>query len=314
MKQGGSGAIPAKLGLREYGMKRLIISLCLIALLFQFSLDGKAVDVELSSQPVSEAAEQLQILMPIASGYQLRKNSEVEIDYSNVAFGYVMVRYLVPVNQELRVLITTPNKTVYTYRLEYSDQFDVFPLSEGDGIYNIGIYKQSRENKYANILSLLIDVKLSDEFAPFLHPNKFVNFNSSSLILEKTAEFKALDDNQAVIDAVHKFIVDNMHYNKELADNLDTWYIPDIDRIYSELTGTCFDYAVLMVAMLRSLGLPAKLVFGHTRINYHAWVEVYTESTGWVRKDPMIESVGKIRMVSIQFIKNDNNYKPMYRY
>ena len=47
-------------------------------------------------------------------------------------------------------------------------------------------------------------------------------------------------------------------------------------------SGICFDYAALMTAMLRTQGIPTKLVVGYAGSVYHAWISTYTEETGWV--------------------------------
>ena len=55
--------------------------------------------------------------------------------------------------------------------------------------------------------------------------------------------------------------------------------------------GICFDYASLMAALLRSQGIPTKLVVGYSGDAYHAWISVYLDEIGWV--DKIIEFDGK---------------------
>jgi hypothetical protein len=64
---------------------------------------------------------------------------------------------------------------------------------------------------------------------------------------------------------------------------------PDVDEILKSNKGICFDYASLMAAMLRSLDIPAKLVTGYSsKLSvFHAWNEVYTEETGWMKLNEM---------------------------
>ena len=59
-------------------------------------------------------------------------------------------------------------------------------------------------------------------------------------------------------------------------------YLPDPDRTYSSRNGICYDYASLMCAMLRSQGIPSRLIKGSTPLGYHAWNEVFFEGRGWV--------------------------------
>jgi transglutaminase-like putative cysteine protease len=70
--------------------------------------------------------------------------------------------------------------------------------------------------------------------------------------------------------------------------------------LLEETSGHCEYYATGMVVLLRSLGIPARLVNGFAggsenaiggfvelaRSDAHAWVEVHYEKAGWVRYDP----------------------------
>ena len=48
--------------------------------------------------------------------------------------------------------------------------------------------------------------------------------------------------------------------------------LPDIDGTYRKGMGICQDLSALTVAMLRSQGIPSKLVIGYAGKQYHAWV------------------------------------------
>lgn len=58
-------------------------------------------------------------------------------------------------------------------------------------------------------------------------------------------------------------------------------YVPDPDATLSSQTGICFDYASLGAAMLRSQGIPTKIVTGYVSPSniYHAWIMVYIDGT-----------------------------------
>ncbi|UUZ86988.1 transglutaminase-like domain-containing protein [Paenibacillus sp. P26] len=51
--------------------------------------------------------------------------------------------------------------------------------------------------------------------------------------------------------------------------------------------GICYDASALFAAMLRSSGVPVKLVQGYAPgiRQYHAWNEVYLEGKGWITMD-----------------------------
>lgn len=59
-------------------------------------------------------------------------------------------------------------------------------------------------------------------------------------------------------------------------------------------SGVCQDFAHVMIACLRSMGIPARYVSGYLRSNpkfvgveaSHAWVSFYCPDTGWIDLDP----------------------------
>ena len=61
-------------------------------------------------------------------------------------------------------------------------------------------------------------------------------------------------------------------------------YVPVPDDTMNSKRGICFDYASLAAAMLRSQGVPTKIIFGYVAPNdlYHAWNMFYTKEKGWI--------------------------------
>ena len=103
-------------------------------------------------------------------------------------------------------------------------------------------------------------------------------------------------------------------------------YVPDLDRLLSSKSGICFDYASLMTAMLRSLGIPAKLIFGYTGQNYHSWLNIYTTETGWINAmisfdgktwklmDPTFAATSGEDQSIMDYIGDSGNYLAKYVY
>jgi transglutaminase-like putative cysteine protease len=87
-------------------------------------------------------------------------------------------------------------------------------------------------------------------------------------------------------------VVDNIEYDSAKVYNLMYDYLPDIEKTYLEKTGICYDYASLFAAMLRSIGIPAKLVKGYSKENpdvYHAWNEVLLNGK-WIVVDTTLDA------------------------
>ena len=241
-------------------------------------------DVELQDEVVALAATPAvsSMLVPVASGTLVAQNNQAQIDYSNTADGYVMVRYTASTTKRLKVQVKGPT-TTYTYNITPGDAWTTFPLSDGNGIYQVVVYENISGSKYATVLSQSISVSLKDEFAPFLRPNQYVDYEHADKTVAKAKELtagktEALDK----VAAVYDFVIQNITYDKQLAATVQSGYLPVLDSVLEKKTGICFDYAALMTGMLRSQGAPCKLVVGYAGTAYHAWISVWSEKDGWM--------------------------------
>jgi len=226
------------------------------------------------------------IPMPSADGANIFENEKVLIDYSNCNFGYIMVHFLEETTRNLMARLSIPSGGTHNFRLR-SGEFIVIPLTHGNGKYKIEIFQSAGGNAYAEVLSETITVELVDEFAAFLRPNYYVNYHDGSEAIKFAWEMtKSLPEEVEKVAAVYTYVIENVKYDMAFAESASSGgqggYVPDIDRVLREKTGICFDYAVLMTAMLRSQGIPTRLVFGFVGSVYHAWINVYTKDAGWV--------------------------------
>ena len=310
-------------------MKKMQRRAAALVLAFALALGGgkaAALDNGASPPPMAEAAE-----MPVASGTKTEKNGKATIDYSNTSDGYVMVQFTASTDKRLKVQVT--KTTTYTYDLT-PKTWTTFPFSEGDGTYKVTVFENTSGTKYATVLSASIKVTLSDEFAPFLRPNQYVDYSVAEDAVAKAAELMGeLDadaDTLQKVGKVYDFVVKNLTYDKQKASDVTagklTGYLPVLDDVLEAGTGICFDYASLMAGMLRSQGIPCKLVVGYAGKTYHAWISVWTEEAGWVegaiyfdgttwhRMDPTFASSGKGSATIMKFIGDGKNYTEKYLY
>jgi hypothetical protein len=98
--------------------------------------------------------------------------------------------------------------------------------------------------------------------------------------------------------ALLNHLLTNYAYSLETDTNGSRHLIDEF--LFSRKTGYCEHYATAMVLMLRSIGIPSRLVTGFLATewnefgNYytvrqrdaHAWVEVYYPQSGWMTMDP----------------------------
>ncbi|MDD4089544.1 MAG: transglutaminase-like domain-containing protein [Tissierellia bacterium] len=217
------------------------------------------------------------------------KGTKSEIDASASDDGYVKIKYLKETTKKLKVIIEK-DKGKYTYDLNNKGEYDTYPLQMGDGKYKIRVFENIGGNRYATKQTVTITVKLKDENAPFLAPNQLVNFADTSETIKKAAELtEDKTDDFEKIDVIYDYIITNIKYDTEKANTVKSGYLPSIDEILKTNKGICFDYASMMASMLRSQDIPAKLVTGYSsKLNvFHAWNEVYTEETGWIKLNEM---------------------------
>lgn len=265
------------------------------------------------------------ILKPLASGSEVKENENAIIDYSNIVDGYVMVKFTGSTTKKLKSQVTGPT-TTYTYNLDQGE-WATFPLSDGNGSYKVSVFENVSGNKYSNVLSVSFKVKLTDEFAPFLRPNQYVNYENAPKTIKKAAKLVSKkDDELKKVKKIYNFVVKNLKYDTKKAKTVQSGYLPDLDKVLAKKKGICFDYAALMTGMLRSQGVPCKLVVGYAGSAYHAWISVWSEDTGWIdgaiyfdgtswqRMDPTFVSSAKNSASIKKFVGDGSNYSPKYLY
>ena len=121
-------------------------------------------------------------------------------------------------------------------------------------------------------------------------------------------------------------LVDLMH-----AIRGDFRYVPrstdlttPVTRLLEERRGVCQDFAHLMIACLRSLGLPARYVSGYLLTtpppgqprltgadNSHAWVQAYVPEAGWIDFDPTNGVIPDVQHVTLAWGRDYGDVSPL---
>lgn len=222
------------------------------------------------------------VLTPSADGVTVYQNDFASIDASNTSQGYVMVKYN-GTNEKVKLRITCPDQSCYTYLISDRGAYDTFPLTAGNGSYALQVLENVAGDTYTVSLAQSINVNIEDEFLPFLYPNQYVNFHTDSKAVSKGSDLaKDTYSDLDVVQNIYNYVIKNISYDTEKAQNVSYGYVPDVDDTLSSKKGICFDYAALMTSMLRSQNIPTKLEVGYSGDAYHAWISTYIDDKGWV--------------------------------
>lgn len=229
------------------------------------------------------------VLTPESPMIDIFQCENATIDYSNCREGYIISHYEGTCDR-VRMIVKTPDATEYTYMIHNGSE--VFPLTGGDGKYGISLYENVEADMYAAILTGSFEVTDIDPFKPYLYPNQYADFSADDEIVSLAAQLAAdCHDDLDVVEKIYTYTRDNIEYDDDKAASLAKEYLPDVDAVLKDGRGICFDYASVMVSMLRSQGIPARLEIGYTGTGeHHAWLSVYFETEGWI--DDMIEVKG----------------------
>ena len=253
-----------------------------------------------------------QVLTPTADGTVVYQNDVAAVDASNTSQGYVMVNYNGSC-EKVKLQITGPDQNCYTYLITEHGNYTAFPLTADNGSYSIQVMENIGGDSYVLSLEQTVDVQIENEFLPFLYPNQYVDFKADSNAVKKGSELaKDTWTDLEVVQNIYNFVIKNISYDEEKAQNVSYGYLPNVDDTLTSGTGICFDYAALMTAMLRSQNIPTKLEVGYSGDTYHAWISTYVDDKGWV--DNIIEFDGDSWQIMDPTLGANNDSKSVKKY
>ena len=249
-------------------------------------------------------------------------NDEVLVDTSRSNKGFFGVHCVSDKKIKIQVF---KGDEVYTYDVVTGED-QIYPFQLGDGEYTIKVMKNIADTKYSELYATSVYVELKDEFDPFLRPSQYADYTAESDCVLKADELAAQSaDANEFITNVFNFVCKKVKYDKKKAETVQSGYIPDPDETMNSGKGICIDYASLAAAMLRSHGIPTKIIFGYVGDSgdlYHAWNMYYTEETGWVAVEFEVHE-GEWNRLDLtfsangsdsQFIGDGSNYMDVFQY
>lgn len=244
-------------------------------------------------------------------------NNYVEVDLSTADNDYIRVKLTEQVNDYVPCSIDGANVPddpdgLRAFQLE-PGQWVPIALPNGSDYYQVTVTPMLYP--IFNV-AFIATVEKSDGWALVSSPR--VDFENAPKTVAKAAELsKNCKTDAEKITAVFEFVAKTIKYDYKRYNDIlngkgsvkDSDF--DLDHILDTKTGICHHYATLMAGMLRSQGIPCKVVYGEayqTQKGWgeHAWVSVSPDTDGlnmsqlgaghdedgWIRLDPTWASTG----------------------
>lgn len=125
----------------------------------------------------------------------------------------------------------------------------------------------------------------------YLTPNLLIDCDSPEIVRLSQWLIAGKDSEWEKVKAIHDWVATNIAYNTRGLNYAGAISTPAASRILLDKEADCHGYSVLTAALLRSIGIPARIVSGNIRsesdgrdLGGHAWNEVFLDQR-WVSID-----------------------------
>lgn len=238
------------------------------------------------------------------------------IDTSNAEAGVISITGTEDAKKQIAVRIEKDG-TIYDYKIS-STNINTFPLQMGNGKYTVKVMENVSGTTYKIVNTKEITVKTLTSEKVFTNPIQMIDFSDNMTSIKAlNALTSATDSNDEKAKIFYDFIVQNISYDTEKAQNIDKVknYLPVLDNVYNSKKGICYDYSALFAGILRYNGIPAKLQMGYsTEIKeYHAWVEAFIDKK-WIKIDTTYDAQAYLVKVNFSMAKNNSDYSVIKQY
>lgn len=213
-------------------------------------------------------------------------DDDIFVDNEN---GTVKITFTAAEKETILILVDVPadnikantNEAVrYYYKLQEGENVVNVPLTRGAGDYKIRICKVLDTGK-ASVLKTK-EVKLTEDASKsvFDVSNIIVSYTAKDVYITQAKKLvKSCKTESAKVKKIYNYIIKNYAYDYELLSvkASTSYYSPINLNTYNRKLGICYDISALFSAMLRSVGVEARVVTGYTPNvkEYHAWTQIW---------------------------------------
>ncbi len=251
------------------------------------------------------------LLFSGTAGFAVESAIEYNTDYVNA--GVIQVKLDdAYADDTIKIMVSYEGKSPQFYDYSRFEDFESFPVSAGEGTYQIGVYQLVSGKSYQSIGTTRVVIDEIDPLAPYLTSIHNIRWEQGDQATALAAELtKDAETDWQKVEILHQYMIENITYDYEKAKTVSYGYLPDNDSTLATKDGICYDYSSLMASMLRSLNIPTKLVMGYAESSsvYHAWNEVYNQETGeWVVIDTTHDAAAYQHDYPFDMIKDSASY------
>lgn len=190
--------------------------------------------------------------------------------YVQVRDGVVRFRYVGGV-ERIKARIVSGDRLT-TYNLENGREYSyTFPY--GPGTYDLVLYENTTGTKYRRVVEQAYDLGDAENDASLTSYSSYYDgFDGLELLVDGIWD-DGLDD-YANVRRLYDWITDNVEYDYDRMEDVQSGYMPDLEGAVYDGKGLCLDYSSLFCTMCRYKGIPAQIVVGYFGDTCHAWSSV----------------------------------------
>ncbi len=164
--------------------------------------------------------------------------------------------------------------------------FNLSVLNEGRQKLREDMLEIFQESIPSSALSKRLKADMAPHMKPFILPGIGVQSDNSAIV-EKTREIAGSErDLQVVARKLMGWVYENVEKRPVVS-------VPDALAVLETKVGDCNEHAVLLTALLRAAGIPARecvgIVYTDHRFFYHAWTEAYLGH--WISMDATLNQM-----------------------
>lgn len=203
------------------------------------------------------------------------------------------------------VRVTSEKSTINHYI--FDNDTKKIGLTDGNGVYTIDTYWYDGA-RY--VIEDSASFELKDGTKEIFSASTInVDYSRSIGLIKAIIDKNKGEDGAETLDNIFEYISE-YEYDYDLAEEIIdgevTVYVKSIGETIQTKKGICSDFARVMAASSRVLGIPAKLVYGNYggRDQFHAWAEINIGDE-WVIYDPT---------KNIKTTKDSNSYSELEIY